>query len=463
MLTPLFDAALEAKPNVIAFSFGSPGAYAEKAKAAGAKVMCQVQSMTHAREAVAAGADILVAQGNEAGGHTGTMNLLPLLVSVLDAFPDTPVLASGGIASGRALAAVLAAGADGAWAGTAFLATPECVEIPEEHKQTIVQSDGEDTIFTRAYDVLWASPGPKASASASSATSSPTNGTAAKTKSPSAAKTSRSESRPPRPTSTPASAPSSTASPPAPSPPSAPPPKSSATICDDAERLLRERPRDLLPLVIPASSFFRPSLLPNPVLIDLHTHTHPLSHDSLLSPDELVDAAKAAGLDAVCLTEHDFFWDHAEAAALSKRHDFLVIPGIEVNTEDGHIVVFGLDRFVYGMHRMHELARLADAAGAVMIAAHPYRRQLPSSSATKATGPTPSNAPSPTPRSPTSPPSRPTTAAAPTAKTPSPPRSPPASTSPPSGPATPTNEKTSAAPPPNSNARSPVSKTSSPN
>ena len=113
------------------------------------------------------------------------------------------------------------------------------------------------------------------------------------------------------------------------------------------------------------------------MLIDLHTHTHPLSHDSLLSPDELIEATKAAKLDALCLTEHDFFWDHTEAAALSKRHGFLVIPGIEVNTEDGHIVVFGLDRFVYGMHRMHELAHLADAAGAVMIAAHPYRRQLP--------------------------------------------------------------------------------------
>jgi nitronate monooxygenase len=161
MLTPLFDAAVEEKPSVIAFSFGSPGPYAEKAKAAGARVMCQVQSMTHAREAVAAGADVLVAQGNEAGGHTGTMNLLPLLVSVLDAFPDTPVLASGGISSGRALGAVLAAGADGAWAGTAFLATPECVEIPEEHKQTIVRSDGEDTIYTRSYDLLFGMPWPE--------------------------------------------------------------------------------------------------------------------------------------------------------------------------------------------------------------------------------------------------------------------------------------------------------------
>jgi len=113
------------------------------------------------------------------------------------------------------------------------------------------------------------------------------------------------------------------------------------------------------------------------VLIDLHTHTHPLSHDSLLSADELIEAAKAARLDGVCLTEHDFFWDPTEVAALRKRHNFLVIPGIEVNTEDGHIVVFGLDRFVYGMHRVHELARLAQTAGAVMIAAHPYRRQLP--------------------------------------------------------------------------------------
>jgi predicted metal-dependent phosphoesterase TrpH len=113
------------------------------------------------------------------------------------------------------------------------------------------------------------------------------------------------------------------------------------------------------------------------VLIDLHTHTHPLSHDSLLSADELVEAAKAANLDAVCLTEHDFFWRDDQAAALSKRHNFVVIPGVEVNTEDGHIVVFGLDRFVYGMHRLHELARLAEVAGAVMIAAHPYRRQLP--------------------------------------------------------------------------------------
>jgi len=156
-----FQAALEERVPVVALSFGSPQPWLGKAKASGAKAICQVQSMGHAVAAVEGGADVLVAQGNEAGGHTGTMNLLPFLVSVIDGFPDAPVMAAGGIGGGRALAAVLAAGADGAWAGTAFLATPECVEIPEEHKRLIVESDGEDTVYTRAYDVLWGAPWPE--------------------------------------------------------------------------------------------------------------------------------------------------------------------------------------------------------------------------------------------------------------------------------------------------------------
>ena len=113
------------------------------------------------------------------------------------------------------------------------------------------------------------------------------------------------------------------------------------------------------------------------MLIDLHTHTEPLSHDSLLSPDKLIDLAKAAGLDGLCLTEHDFFWEPDRARDLRLLNNFLVIPGIEVNTEDGHAVVFGLEKYVYGMHRMCELAALVDQSGGVMIAAHPYRRQLP--------------------------------------------------------------------------------------
>ena len=113
------------------------------------------------------------------------------------------------------------------------------------------------------------------------------------------------------------------------------------------------------------------------MLIDLHTHTDPLSHDSLVSPDQLIELAKGTGLEGICLTEHDFFWEPDKAHALRRRHNFLVIPGIEVNTEDGHILVFGLDGYVYGMHRMRELATLVDQAGGVMVAAHPYRRQLP--------------------------------------------------------------------------------------
>ena len=113
------------------------------------------------------------------------------------------------------------------------------------------------------------------------------------------------------------------------------------------------------------------------MLIDLHTHTHPLSHDSLLPPDELIEAARAAGLDGVCLTEHDFAWEPDKLQALAKQHNFLVIPGIEVNTEDGHVLAFGLDRYVYGIHRVAALARLVESAGGALVAAHPYRRQLP--------------------------------------------------------------------------------------
>ena len=160
MFQGLFDATIEAKPPIVALSFGEPASYIEQAKAAGARVMCQVQSFASATAAVAAGTDVLVAQGNEAGGHTGTMNLLPFLVRLLDAFPDTPVMAAGGISTSRALAGVLATGADGAWVGTAFLATPEAVEVREGHKQKVLESDGEDTVFTEIFDKLSGAPWP---------------------------------------------------------------------------------------------------------------------------------------------------------------------------------------------------------------------------------------------------------------------------------------------------------------
>ncbi len=113
------------------------------------------------------------------------------------------------------------------------------------------------------------------------------------------------------------------------------------------------------------------------MLIDLHTHTYPLSWDSKLSADELVDRSKQAGLDGIVLSEHDWAWNPEEVAALAARHNFLVLHGIEVNTDDGHIIVIGPRRYSYGMHHIKELARLVEEADGVMWATHPYRRHHP--------------------------------------------------------------------------------------
>ncbi len=155
-----FEIALEERVPVVVFSFADPAPWLQRAKDAGTITICQVQSMELASLAVDAGADVLLAQGNEAGGHTGQMNLLPLLVALVERFPHLPVLAAGGITSGRALAGVLASGAQGASLGTALLATPEAVEVPEVFKEKILESDGGDTVFTRLYDLLGVRPWP---------------------------------------------------------------------------------------------------------------------------------------------------------------------------------------------------------------------------------------------------------------------------------------------------------------
>ena len=113
------------------------------------------------------------------------------------------------------------------------------------------------------------------------------------------------------------------------------------------------------------------------MLIDLHTHTHPRSWDSYLTPDELVERSRAAGLDAIVLSEHDWAWEPEAVRALAKRHNFPVFAGIEINTEDGHMLVYGLHEYVFGMHRAHELAEHVERIDGVMVGAHPYRRQMP--------------------------------------------------------------------------------------
>ena len=112
------------------------------------------------------------------------------------------------------------------------------------------------------------------------------------------------------------------------------------------------------------------------MLIDLHTHTKPLSEDSFITPAELVQRAKQNGLDAICLTEHDWFWDREGLEKLVREHDFPVFPGVEINTEDGHFLVFGLDEYIFGMHRTEYLRHIVDEVGGFMILAHPFRRNL---------------------------------------------------------------------------------------
>lgn len=150
------DIVLEAGVPVVLFSFADPTPYLALARQAAAVSICQVQTFADAQRAVDGGADLLAVQGNEAGGHTGRQNLLPLLGRVLDAFPEVPVLAAGGISSGRALAAVLAAGADGGWVGTALLAATEAAAVSPALLDAVLASDGTDTVYSEVYDIVLA-------------------------------------------------------------------------------------------------------------------------------------------------------------------------------------------------------------------------------------------------------------------------------------------------------------------
>lgn len=149
-----FDFALAEEVPAIMLSFGDPRPWLGRAKARGCKVLCQVQTMEAARIAEGEGADVIAVQGDASGGHCGARSLLPFLVEVLDAMPQVPVVAAGGLGDGRTLAAVLAAGADGAWIGTAFRAVSDCTETPEEDRQAILGSDGRDTVRSSVVDVI---------------------------------------------------------------------------------------------------------------------------------------------------------------------------------------------------------------------------------------------------------------------------------------------------------------------
>jgi len=111
------------------------------------------------------------------------------------------------------------------------------------------------------------------------------------------------------------------------------------------------------------------------LIIDLHTHTYPRSDDSNLTLDTIIYQAKSVGLDGICLTEHDDFWDKDYISHISKKNDLLILTGVELNTENQHILVFGLHDYVFGMHKPNIITEMVDDAKAAMIIAHPYRRK----------------------------------------------------------------------------------------
>jgi nitronate monooxygenase len=154
----LLAAAIAAEPVLVSVSFGDPEPFVGPLHDAGIAVATAVNSRADLDRAVAAGADVIVAQGTEAGGHTGQRATLPLLQEVLAA-TDRPVLAAGGIATGAGLAAVLVAGAAGAWIGTPFLSCPEATNSAAA-RERVRAASGDHTVLTSAFDVAQGLPWP---------------------------------------------------------------------------------------------------------------------------------------------------------------------------------------------------------------------------------------------------------------------------------------------------------------
>jgi nitronate monooxygenase len=149
----LFDAALAARPVLVSVSFGTDLSWVRRVRDAGIASATQVYNSAEAQRAQDAGIDLLVARGCEGGGHgDATIGTLPLLDAVLDVV-SVPVLAAGGIASPRSLAAVLAAGASGAWLGTVLSASPEAL-TSDASRRALVAARETDTTSTRVFDIV---------------------------------------------------------------------------------------------------------------------------------------------------------------------------------------------------------------------------------------------------------------------------------------------------------------------
>ena len=143
------EAVLESDANVLALGIGTPTAAVEAARADGKTVVSLVGSPRNARYAIDAGADIIVAQGYDAGGHTGTIGTFSLIPQIVDIAGGRPVLAAGGVATGRHIAAAYALGAEGVWVGTPWLVTRENHTEPLLLKK-LLAAGPEDTVISRA-------------------------------------------------------------------------------------------------------------------------------------------------------------------------------------------------------------------------------------------------------------------------------------------------------------------------
>jgi nitronate monooxygenase len=153
----LLDLVLAHAPAAVMLSFDSPEPFAKAVKESGAQLICQVQSMARAREAVESGADIIIAQGGEAGGHAGSRSTFTLVPEVADYLakrsPETLLVAAGGIADGRGLAAALMLGAEGILMGSRFLFSEEILLSPKL-QDAMLEADGDATVKTRSLDVV---------------------------------------------------------------------------------------------------------------------------------------------------------------------------------------------------------------------------------------------------------------------------------------------------------------------
>ena len=150
-LSAQVELVIEAGASVFVAGLGVPVEVVDLCHRHGLLVVNMCGKVDHARRAVDAGCDIVVAQGTEAGGHTGLVATMPLVPQVVDAVGDrVPVVAAGGIFDGRGLAAALALGADGVWVGTRFIATPEARSVTG-YKDALVHSAEDGTTISRAY------------------------------------------------------------------------------------------------------------------------------------------------------------------------------------------------------------------------------------------------------------------------------------------------------------------------